>query len=157
MDVHYSDKLKHAFVIRDSELKKLTRLLQDRIGKVDILAHCADGFYREFETVKDLITYENPKSKEICRIRLRARANDGSKSATIDFSDASWEGISIDCTGGEDDVSKFKEKTLDIIAGMRPWYNMLTSINFVSVSIIVFFILYLAARLTNFMVAGLRF
>ena len=132
MDVHYSDKLKHAFVIRDSELKKLTRLLQDRIGKVHISVDCVDGFSREFNTLKDLIAYENSKSKRIHRIRLRAQSDDFSKSATIAFCDSSWfkKEVSLDVNGREDVVSRLKEGILDVIAGMRPWYNVIARVNF---------------------------
>ena len=140
MNTRYSDKLKQTFVVGASELKKLYGILQDRIGEVYILAHCADNLYREFETVKDLIAYENPKSKEIRHIRLSARSNDYSKSATIDFFGSSWRGISIDCTGCQDDVSKFKEDTLDVIAGMRAWYDVMHRIYFVYAIFGLFFI-----------------
>jgi hypothetical protein len=123
MNVRYSKNLIQAFVAGDSGLKKLTELLQDRIGTVEIRAGYADGFSRDFETINDLIAYENPKSKEIHRVRLNACSEDSSKSATIDLPSSSGRGIAIDLTAPEDVVSKLREDTLDIIAGMRPWYD----------------------------------
>ena len=125
MDVHYSDELKQAFIVSPDHLKKLVELLQKRIGKVNIRVGCVDNIEREFNTVKDLIAYENSKSKRICRIHLRARSDDYSKSATIVFRDHLFvrSGISIEATGREDVVSRLKEEILDVVAGMRPWYN----------------------------------
>ena len=113
-------------------MKKLTRLLQDRIGKVQISVDCVDGFSREFNTLKDLSTYENSKSKRIYRIHLSARSDDFSKSATIVFRDSfRFEAeVSIDVTGREDVVSRLKEEILDVMAGMRPWYNVIARVDF---------------------------
>ena len=125
MDVHYSEQLSYAFVVGPADLKKLVELLQKHVGKVAISADCIDEIERNFNTVKDLIAYENPKSKRIRRLHLRARSGDDSKSATIVFREPFWpfEGVSIDMTGREDIVSELKEKVLDILSGMRPWYS----------------------------------
>lgn len=128
MNVNYSKVLPHAFVVGEYELKKLTKLLQNRVGKVDIRADCADGFSREFENVDDLIHYENSKSKEIRRLHLSASSGDLSKSATITFPDFSKRGILIDFTGSEDFVYTLQRNTLDIITGTRPWYSILARI-----------------------------
>ena len=127
MDVRYSDHLEHAFVVSPDHLKKLVELLQKRIGKVNISADCADKIERKFNTVKDLIAYENSKSKRIRRIRLGARSDDYSKSATIVFRDSFYvgSGISIDVTGREDVVSRLKEEILDVVTGIRSWYNVM--------------------------------
>ena len=156
MNAHYSSQLKQAFVVGVSELQKLVGLLQDRIGKVSILAKCADDLSREFKTVEDLIAYENPKSKEIFHIHLSARSDDYSKAANIYFF-GSWGSISIDCTGDEDVVSKFKEETLDVIAGMRPWYDMIHQIKFASAALIIFLILFVIFIPVPFLEMAVKF
>ena len=132
MDVHYSDELKQAFVVSPTYLKKLVELLEKRIGEVNISADCVDKIERKFNRMKDLIAYENSKSKMICCIRLRAQSDDYSKSATIVFRGFPRlrSGVSIDIIGREDVVSRLKEKTLDIIVGMRPGYNAMHCIDF---------------------------
>ena len=131
MNTHYSEKFQHAFVAGGRELKKLTRLLQDRVGKVNISAECADGFTREFETIEDLIAYENPKQKEICCIRLKTFSEDHSKSAEICMNDTAWNNILVDVTSCNDEevVYRLKEEIHDVIAGMRPWYDLLHRVN----------------------------
>ena len=137
MNVHYSEELSHAFVVKPDELKKLVELLQNRIGKVDISADCVDKIEREFNTVKELIAYENSKSKRIQRIHLSARSDNYSKSATIVFRDSFLMGVSINVNGREDVVSRLKEEMLDIIAGMRPWYSWIACVDLVKTFFII--------------------
>ena len=152
MNVHYSKELSHAFVVSPDGLKKLVGLLQKRIGEVDISVKCADDLSREFSTLKDLIAYENPKPKEIRSIYLRARSDDYSKSAAVIFRGYSWlgPGISIDANGREDVISRLKEEILDIIAGMRPKYDVMYRINLVNRAWIVFGILLFVGLLLSF-------
>ena len=149
MNVQYSDEPKQTFVVDGPELKKLARLLQDRIGKVHISVECVDGISREFNTVRDLIAYENSKSKRIHRIHIRSRSNDYSKSATIVFRDSFrfGAGVSIDVIGREDVVSRLKEEILDVMAGMRPWYNVIARADLFIVLVIGYGILYFIAKI----------
>ena len=124
MNVHYSKEILQAFLIGSPELQEVVALFEKYIGKVDIRVKCSDDFSRDFDTLKELIAYRNTKSKEIRRIYLTARSDDYKKSAAIAFVDSTWSGILIDYKGPENTVSRLKEETLDIIAGMRPWYNV---------------------------------
>ena len=63
MDVRYSEELPQAFVVGPTDLKKLIELLEKRVGVVDISADCVDEIERKFNTVEDINTYENSKSK----------------------------------------------------------------------------------------------
>jgi hypothetical protein len=143
MDVSYSEDLSQAFVADPTNLKKLVELLQKRIGKVNISANCVDEIERKFNTVKNLIAYENSKSKRIRRIHLSARSDDYSKSVTIVFRDSRWYslGASIDINGREDVVSRLREEVSDIAVGMRPWYNWIASADLAKIYVIGFGIL----------------
>lgn len=143
MNVNYSETLSQAFVVGPDELKKLVELLQKRIGEVSISADCIDNIQREFTTVKDLIDYENPKSKRICRIYLSAREG-FEKSATIAFRDSSSfsGGVSLSITAREDVVLRLKDKILDIVAGTRPWYNSLARLDSATPTGFVFYLLF---------------
>ena len=130
MDVHYSKELPQTFVIGSSELEEVVALLEEHIGGVYIRVECADDLSRDFETVQELIAYRNPKSKEILRIYISALSDNHSKSALIAFVHSTWSGILIRCKGPEDTVSRLKENILDIIAGMRSWYNIVYNFKF---------------------------
>ena len=109
LNVNYSEELPQAFVVGPDEIRELVELLDKRIGKVSISADCLDKIQREFTTVKDLIEYENPKSKRICRIYLTAREG-FEKSATIAFRDSSCLGevYRLSITAREDVVLTVK-------------------------------------------------
>ena len=135
MNVNYSEELSQAFVVGPDELKKLIELLQKRIGEVTISVDCIDKIEHKFSTVKELIDYENPKSRRICRIYLSARSNDYSKSATIIFRDSVSSfsgGISLSITAREDVVLRLRDKMLDVVAGTRPWYNPLACFDLIT-------------------------
>lgn len=142
MDAHYSFELPHAFVVGPDELKKLAQLLSVRIGNLEIRADCADDVSRDFMTANDLIAYENSKAKEIRRIHLSARSDDFSKRASIDLSGSRWCGISLDFTARDDVITRLRMQTLDIIAGMRPWYSVMHRIDFVSIGLLAYVLLW---------------
>ena len=92
-------------------------LFEEHIGKVHIHVECSDDFSRDFETLKELIAYRNPKSKDIQHIYLTAYSDDysKSKSAAIVFVGSSWPGILIRFKGPENTVSRLKEETLVLL------------------------------------------
>ena len=143
MSVNYSEELSQAFVLGPEELKKLVELLEKHIGTIRISADCTDKIQREFTTVKELIDYENPTSKRIRRIYLSAR-EDFEKSSTIVFRDSSSfsGGVSLSIAASEDVVLQLKDKILDIIAGTRPWYSLLTRSDLVTPTGLIFYFLF---------------
>ena len=125
--IHYSKTLWNAFVVDDCKLKNLTKLLQDRIGDVTFSAEFVHGVSRRFETVGDLIDYENPKSKEILNICLHAESDDLKTSARISFLRASGSpAISISLDACEIVLFKLLDEIQDVIRGMRPWYDVVS-------------------------------
>ncbi len=120
MNVLYSKKLPRPFVINECQLEKLTKLLQHRIGEVSFGFSCADGLRYEFGAIKDLIDYENPKSKKIHAIRLHAKSDKNSKSAEIIFN---YQGISIDFAINKDEMLGLRDALQNILEGTRPWYS----------------------------------
>ena len=62
-----------------------------------------------------------------------------------------------DIKGREDVVTRLKEKILDIIIGMRPWYNTMHRINLTYVSLGVFCIILAALFLSLFIWVSLKF
>ena len=132
MNVAYSKRLRHAFVVDDVKLKRLTRLLEDSFDSVEFSIDCADGRsynFENFESVEKLINYENPKSKKILRLRLFLRsANDLLRVSSITFDDdiGLAPGIYISLEMEENNLSNLTDKIEDVINGMRPWYDVLS-------------------------------
>jgi hypothetical protein len=131
MKESYSECLSTSFVIRSNEIESLTKLFEDNVGSVKASIKCVDGISREFASVSELLKYENPRSKEICELRLIARSNDWSKEASITFSSSKSRGITMEYRADSDSVYKLKTGTLDIVDGTRHWYGYFQSIDFV--------------------------
>jgi hypothetical protein len=134
MDAQYSVERRHAFIAGAEELKKLVNVLTDRVGTVKIRVDCADDIARDFSSVRDLLAYENPKSKQVRCVSLSAQSDDYSKRATIRMSGKRWGGISIDLVAREDVLTRLQTEILDIIAGMRPWYGIVHRVDFVAIA-----------------------
>lgn len=142
MNAQYSIELPHPFVIGDDELKKIARLLADRIGNLEIRIDCTDDVSRTFNSVNELVTYDNPKTREIVRIYLNSRSDDFAKNATIIFSGSRWGGISLDFRARDDVVTRLRTEILDVIAGVRPWYNVVHRIDFLPIALVACLLLY---------------
>jgi hypothetical protein len=141
VDADYDVELPQAFVAGEEELKKLARLLADRIGSRKLEAYCADDVRRTFKSPNDLIAYENSRDTQIRRLRISAQSDDDfTKRTEIDLSGSWWRGISLHFHARDDVVSRLRAEVLDIIAGMKPWYAVMLRFNFVPVLIVSFFV-----------------
>lgn len=128
MNVKYSKRSPRAFVVNDVKLKKLTELLEDNLGSVNFSIDCADGRSYDFESVEDLINYENPKSKKMLKLRLFVRSADDLRLSSITFNGDSGlvPGIYMNLEVKENELLNLRDKIEDAIAGMRPWYNVIS-------------------------------
>ncbi len=147
LNSHYSTNLTQAFVLGEAEVRKLVELLSSRIGTVKLSIDCADRVTRNYENVKELFTYENPRDRAILRLRIIAESEDGGpedggsgttnshlgKQASIEFSNRIWGGIDVACEARESVVSHLRADILDVLSGTRPWYSALHRIDFMSV------------------------
>ena len=127
MVVEYKKLLPRTFVVDAVKLKKLTELLEDNLGSVTFFIDCADGRSYKFESVEDLINYENPKSKKILKLGLHVRSADDLRRSLISFNADSGlvPGFYMKLEVKESELFYIKDKIEDAIAGMRPWYNFI--------------------------------
>lgn len=130
MDSTFKFELRDAFILRVEPLKKIHRLLSDRIGPTAISAECADDVTRGFDGIAALEKYENSKAKRIVNLRLRAASDDWKKEATVEFIDR-WYfgGTRIEIRARDDVVTRLRSDLLDVVAGLRPWYYLVNKID----------------------------
>jgi len=123
MNSTYSKTLSVTFLASEADLKKIHKLLQDRIGPVTITAECADEVTRTFDSIKQLCDYENLPKQELSRIRFASYSTsevagtemkDFSKSATVDFR-ARWlfNGVNIDIDARDDVLARLRTELED--------------------------------------------
>lgn len=135
LNAEFSIELRDAFIAQEEDLRKIAKLLSERIGPLEINIDCADGINRKFSTINELLQFENPPAKSITRLRMSAHSEDFKKRGEIDLSDSRWRGISIKIQAREDVVGRLKEELLDTIATMRPAYAWLHKPDFFFVGI----------------------
>ena len=121
-----STKRNHAFVVRSSDLEKLWKVLEDHIGTVTVSVECLDDVKREFNDLKELLSYDNSPARRIVSLSVESELDDWEKEAQIVFSSSpSRYAISIKIKGPERVDSGVKDKIFDILEGLKPWYFFL--------------------------------
>ena len=119
-----STRCNHAFVVRSSDLENLWKVLEDRVGTVTASTKCSDNVKREFDDLKELLSYDNAPTGKIVELSVRS-GKYLEKSVTISFSSQLGIHINIETKGQVDSV--LRDKIFDILAGIKPWYFFLTS------------------------------
>ena len=123
-----STRRNHAFVVRSSDLENLWKVLEDRVGTVTASAKCSDDVEREFDDLKELLSYDNAPTKKIVELSVNSvfyrEKYFREKSVTISFSSQLGIHINIEIKGQVD--SALRDKIFDILAGIKPWYFFLT-------------------------------
>ena len=118
-----STRRNHAFVVRSSDLENLWKVLEDRVGTVTASAKCSDDVEREFDDLKELLSYDNAPTRKIDELSVRS-GKYLEKSVTIRFSSQFEIYIEIEPQGQVD--SELRDKIFDILEGIKPWYFFLT-------------------------------
>ena len=116
---------KHAFVVRLSDLGKLWKLLESRIGAVTASAECSDEMEREFDAWEELASYENSPTKKIIKLSIESHSDDLKKFVHIKFLGKRFGGILIYIRAREQLISEVKDKMSNILDGTKPWYSFL--------------------------------
>ena len=123
-----STRRNHAFVVRSSDLENLWKVLEDRVGTVTASAKCSDDVEREFDDLKELLSYDNAPTKKIVELSVNSvfyrEEYFREKSVRISFSSQFGIDINIKTKGQVD--SALRDKIFDILAGIKPWYYFLT-------------------------------
>ena len=118
----------HAFVVRSSDLENLWKVLEDRVGTVTASAKCSDDVEREFDDLKELLSYDNAPTRKIVELSVNSVSYREKyfreKSVRISFSSQFGIHINIEIKGQVD--SALRDKIFGILAGIRPWYSFLT-------------------------------
>jgi hypothetical protein len=120
---------RHAVVLNADDIEKIWSLLQSVNGEVTAEILCGDNIKRSFTELKDLANYETSRSRQILELYFSARSSDYKKSASLRFGSSSFS-VSFRAEGPELDILRFKDNIADVTDGLRPWYSIVTRINF---------------------------
>ncbi len=143
MKAEFRTTRNHAFVVHQDDLRKIWKLLEDRIGPVYASVECSDDVVRKFGDWEQLASYDNPPAKKMFDLLIRARSEDWKKSADVSFSyspsDSQRRSIHIQIEAAEQAGLEIKDKICDILDGTKPWYSALTRVDFTGIVFIFLF------------------
>ncbi|EMK3395895.1 hypothetical protein V8065_004549 [Vibrio parahaemolyticus] len=148
MQSTYRDKIDHAFVLNESDLRNAWRKLEAYGCSVTAIIQFSDKVEREVETVEDLIGFENSKKRAILSIELKSRSDDRNNIATIEFDSSEYRTITVKASGNDELVTRISDEFSEFICGLKPWYSSISRLD-------VFWLLYvpvvLALMITDMM------
>jgi hypothetical protein len=132
-------EVRHALVLRESDVKNLWKALEEGFSSVTASARCADKLRRQFANRDELINYPNPRSKCIQELCIAARSRGSQADVLLGGKTLSTATVEI-----EDENTKplhIHGKLADILDGMTPWYSFAARLNLAYAGIILYFLL----------------
>lgn len=112
------------FVLTDQGLIKLGKLVDDYTHECRVSVRRRDGVECEYDGVSEVLSLENASRRAIMLIRVQGNHEPDGKYFSVSLVHlAIEEGVRIRIGGTEDDVVRSRDKVLDLLAGMRPWYG----------------------------------
>lgn len=146
LDSNLRTERTHAFTLKKSDIEKIWHLMQQEIGgDLDALIKFSDSIERTAETIDEVLKFENSKTRKIERIEFSARNRETGNKAHLIFEDYKGRPIQIIASGDDTVVTSIGDKMQELIDGLKPWYSVISKLDFVYiVGFIVFFIFALA-------------
>ncbi len=133
MAVKFDFVIKSAFVLRSDAVRRVWTILESAVGSVSATARCADNARREFDSLSQLLAFDNAKAKEIRSLELSARSTDFKRHGDVTFRDWS-DPISVTLSAQEEgEISQAREELRDAIDGTKAWYSSISRIDLVNV------------------------
>ncbi|MCT7941550.1 hypothetical protein [Shewanella holmiensis] len=129
MQSTYSDKIDHAFVLNESDLRNAWRKLETYGCSVTAIVQFSDKVEREVETIEDLIGFENSKKKSILSIELKSRSDDRNSITSIEFDSSEYRTITVNATGNDELVTRISDEFSEFICGLKPWYSSISRLD----------------------------
>lgn len=128
MSVQFEKTLNHAFVFNEERLGRIAKTLEGEFGEMNIRVKCLDDGVRTFESIDDLLSYENHKDRRILSIVLYAKnTNDNIEEIRVSLQqNAVW----LTVKGSDPHASQCKDDLCDILTGAKPWYWWLSDKDF---------------------------
>ena len=124
------------FRITDTHVRGLTDFLTQNVGPTQITAKCEDHAQREFETVEELLTFENVDSQKIHELNISANSNEPSAlRVSLDFGSGKtiaslfqMNNIYVHISGTNEQTVYLNGELENKIKTMKPWYSKYTKL-----------------------------
>ena len=118
-----------AFILTEEDLRALSGSVGE-IGPLRCSVKCTDGLSREFETVEDLLSFDNSPTRAIEALSLSSHSEDWSTSAKVSFENRPLTSVGVQLDGPDKPITNLNSELEARLAGMKPWYAVLTRVEF---------------------------
>lgn len=127
MSVRATLETNSAFVLRPDHIRRVWALFESKVGPVSALALCADDFEREFNTIQELLDYDNFPARKIVALQIGTWDKDSDPTASISFMQQRYSpSIRFTATGVEEQVAVLKQHIANLLDAITPWYSFLS-------------------------------
>lgn len=160
--------LKMAFVLDESSLHKLSKILQehvlDEINETDVLGDAeekqisysvtfSDDSTKRFNCIDQILQQENSLKRHITEIQTSTPFGYKSPRATVTFRHDSTIPVSYDLKGTDKEVLSLSHKLDEYLSGLRPWYSWLARLD----TLMAFIYLIISAQVLVYSYLGLAY
>ena len=138
MKVSRDARLTQAFVLEGADLQALVQHLRTWAATFRFEALCADSLTRHFESVEEVLDFENPARREMEVLHIRAYSEDHCTTFSLKLDRDTRSNVYFTVEGEETIASQTNQFVEERLSSMKPWYSLLARTNFIFVlSIIV--------------------
>ena len=127
--------LESPFRITGAHIRSLFEFLTQNVGPTQITAKCADHAQREFETVEELMAFENVDSQKLHELMIHAKSDEpGALRVSLDLSSGGTgylfqlNNIYVYISGANDQTVYLSRELENKIEMMKPWYSKYTKL-----------------------------
>lgn len=125
----YSYDKKHAFVVNESELRKIWVKLEGADHDVKAIVKFNNNVETTVNKIDDLMSFENSKKRKILSVSMISTSKCHENRSCIKFESDMFRTVSISTSGDHDFVTKNSDELPEIVSGMKPWYSIISRLN----------------------------
>jgi hypothetical protein len=127
MNVSRSEFSRRAFMLCEEDLRALWEAV-NAIGPVTCTLECSDGLSREFQTLEDVLRFDNSPERSVKDLSLRVYVfkPGATSSVSMSFGLKDYSNVSIRLEGPEEVMVPLNHEIEARLAAMRPWYAIMT-------------------------------
>ncbi|AQQ01683.1 hypothetical protein B0W48_18965 [Pseudoalteromonas aliena] len=140
MESTFRVKNNHAFVVKESDIKKIWDKLESFDKSVTAIVEFTDSIERKVDSCETLIQFENSKKRQIKRIELMAICKEKINITRVELENDEYRTISIASSGDDETVTKIGDQIPEIIDGLKPWYSMIARLDLIWVCSLIIFL-----------------
>ena len=147
MESNLRTERNQAFVLKETDIDKVWNTMQSDVGEVYAEVSFSDSIERKVKTLGEVLAFENSNKKKITRIGLYARSSSGETISRVVFEDSKYRPIQVSASGIDDVVTKFGDNMSEILDGLKPWYSIISKLDFFYVIGFVCWIAYMLLKI----------